>query len=369
LARRHAETAKPDGARPDVAVIVPAHQEEAGIAGTVNALRAQLRPGDRLLVVADNCTDETAARARDAGAEVIERTDPHRRGKGYALDFGVRHLAGAPPPVVIIIDADCTLEAGSVDRLAEQVAVSKRPVQGLYLMSAPPGGRLNFQVAEFACLVKNGVRPAGLHRLGLPCHLTGSGMAFPWDIIKEAHLAHAHLVEDMKLGLDLALDGTPPLYCEDARIDSFFPYTDAGAASQRSRWEEGHLGMIALALRQLPTALASRSAGAVALTLDVLVPPLTLLLLLVTGAFIVTAGMTWLFGLASIALWLSAASLVLLGLAVGVAWYAYGRKALPARSLLRLLPYVLGKLKLYGSMAAGGRSRGWVRTDRTRPDA
>lgn len=360
--------AKAGGPRPNVAILVPAHQEEDGIAATVGALQNQLRPGDRLLVVADNCTDETAARARAAGAEVIERTDPSRRGKGYALDFGVRHLEAAPPPVVIIVDADCTLHAGSVDRLAERAAASGRPVQGLYLMSAPPDGGLNFQVAEFAFLVKNRVRPAGLYRLGLPCHLTGSGMAFPWKIIKDAHLAHASLVEDMKLGLELALDGTPPLYCEDARIDSFFPYTDAGAASQRSRWEEGHLGMIAMALRHLPSALASRSMNALALTLDMLVPPLTLLLLLVTGAFVVTAGTTWLFGLPGIALWIAAASLALFGLAASVAWYAFGREALPAGSLLRVLPYMLGKLKLYGSMAAGGRSGGWIRTDRKGPD-
>lgn len=355
--------------RPDVAILVPAHEEEDGIGATVAALRNQLRTRDRLLVVADNCSDQTAALARAAGAEVVERHDPDRRGKGYALDFGVRHLERAPPPVIIVVDADCTLTPGSVDRLAGAVAASGRPVQGRYLMSTPPDGGLNFQVAEFAFLIKNFVRPAGLHRLGLPCHLTGSGMAFPWETIRTANLAHASLVEDMKLGLDLALSGQPPLYCGDARIDSFFPYTTAGAATQRSRWEEGHVGMIALAIRSLPAAIAARNLKAAALALDILVPPLTLLILLIVGMFVATAAATWLFDLPGLALYISMASLLLFSLSAFIAWCAYGRQVLSPRALIKVAPYLFSKLKLYGSIATGGRSKGWVRTDRKRSDS
>ncbi|HXM34723.1 MAG TPA: glycosyltransferase, partial [Pyrinomonadaceae bacterium] len=76
----------------NVAVLVPAHNESAGLLPTITDIKRQLFAGDRLLVVADNCTDDTAAIAAARGAEVIERNDPSRRGKGYALDFGVRHL-------------------------------------------------------------------------------------------------------------------------------------------------------------------------------------------------------------------------------------------------------------------------------------
>src|SRR6476469_7481059 len=72
--RRTAYT--PAGARPLCVVLVPAHDEESGLPPTLAGLRSQLRPGDRLLVVADNCTDRTAAVARAAGAEVVERHDP-----------------------------------------------------------------------------------------------------------------------------------------------------------------------------------------------------------------------------------------------------------------------------------------------------
>ena len=68
-------------------VVVPAHDEEAGIERTVRSLLALDWPAHRyrVLVVADNCSDRTAERARAAGAEVLVRDDPTRRGKGYAL--------------------------------------------------------------------------------------------------------------------------------------------------------------------------------------------------------------------------------------------------------------------------------------------
>src|SRR5262252_6431115 len=93
-AARHARGAvgAPSVPRPALAVLIPAHDEAGGIAATIRAVIAQLRPCDRLLVVADNCSDDTASVAMSLGAEVIERRDPSLRGKGYALDHGVRHL-------------------------------------------------------------------------------------------------------------------------------------------------------------------------------------------------------------------------------------------------------------------------------------
>src|SRR6185437_14331211 len=101
--------------------------------------RAQLRLGDRLLVVADNCTDQTAAVAAAEGAEVLVRTDALRRGKGYALDFAVRRLASAAPAIVLVIDADCRVAAGAIELLAQRCRTTHRPVQALYRLTAPKG--------------------------------------------------------------------------------------------------------------------------------------------------------------------------------------------------------------------------------------
>ncbi|HCV39615.1 MAG TPA: glycosyl transferase, partial [Pseudomonas sp.] len=125
--------------RARVAVLVPAHNEATLITSTLASITPQLREGDQLLVVADNCTDQTANLARAAGAQVVERQDLQRRGKGYALDFGVQHLRQSPPEVLIIIDADCQLGAGALEQLAHCCVDYARPAQALYLMHAPAG--------------------------------------------------------------------------------------------------------------------------------------------------------------------------------------------------------------------------------------
>ena len=90
----------------------------AGLLPTLADIKAQLRAGDRLLVVADNCTDDTAAVAAAAGAEVIARNDPEKIGKGYALEWGLQHLSADPPDIVIVIDADCRLSDNAIENLS-----------------------------------------------------------------------------------------------------------------------------------------------------------------------------------------------------------------------------------------------------------
>ena len=236
------------GTRPRFAVLVPAHNEAAGIAAALASIRPQVSNADRLIVIADNCTDDTQKIAVAAGAEVIERQDPLRRGKGYALDFGIRHLSADPPDVVIVIDADCVLGPGCLDAIAAQAAASGRPVQAQYRFDLPvllegqrPPAML---MATFAARLKNLARPLGLQRLGLPCQLMGTGMALPWQLISDAHLATSEIVEDLVLGLDLAQRGHPPLFCPKATVNSAFPATKEGQDSQRTRWETGHLTTI-----------------------------------------------------------------------------------------------------------------------------
>lgn len=354
------------GPRPRVAVLVPAHDEAAGIAATLEGLLPHLAPDDRLLVVADNCADATALIARSRGAEVLERHDPGRRGKGYALDFGIRHLEADPPEVVAIVDADCTLAPGTLDLLARQCATTGRPAQAVDLMHAPPGAGLRTRVAEFACLVKNRVRPLGFHALGLPCQLMGTGMALPWPLISRAALATGHITEDLKLGLDLARDGTPPLLCPAGTVTSPFPMGAAGLQTQRARWERGHLGLIAgVAPRLLAESLARRSLPLLALTLDLAVPPLALLCLLLP-ALAALAGLFHALGGGALPLVLALGASALLVLAVLAAWWRFGRRVLSFRDLLATLGYALWKLPLYLKFLAGRRVE-WVRTRRDEP--
>src|SRR5690606_34058067 len=96
--------------------------------------------GGRVLVVADNCSDATAAVARRLGAEVVERFDAQQRGKGFALDCGLQALADAPPDVVVFLDADCQAAPDLVTLLSAAAIHTGRPVQGLNLCDPDPNG-------------------------------------------------------------------------------------------------------------------------------------------------------------------------------------------------------------------------------------
>lgn len=351
------------GERPRVAVLVPAHDEALVIRAMLASVTPQLLDGDRLLVVADNCSDDTDRLAREAGAEVVERHDTRLRGKGYALDFGVRHLAQRPPEVVIVVDADCQVGEGAIDCLARRCHELARPVQSLYLMRAPAGAGLRVQVAEFAWRVKNLVRPRGWARLGLPCQLMGAGMAFGWHDLSLINLANGHLVEDVKLGLDLCQQGKPPAFCPEALVTSQFPLSQQGLNSQRTRWEHGHLGlMLADAPKRAMAAISQRNASLAALTVDLLVPPLALLVLVLLGLNLVTWLAYLLFGLAAPA-WLAFAGLALLAFAVTLAWARFCREVIPFSVLLYAPFYAARKIPLYLSFLIK-RQVEWVRSKR-----
>ena len=352
------------GPRGRLAVLIPAHDESKGLVPTLTDVKQQLHLGDRVLVVADNCTDDTAAIARTHGAEVIERHDSSRRGKGFALAFGISHLDSDPPDIVVMIDADCRLASHAIDEVVGVCATTRRPVQALYLMTSSADAQINHQVAEFAWRVKNLLRPLGLKALGLPCQLMGTGMAFPWEVLQSADLATSSIVEDLKLGLDLAANGYPPLFCPSACVTSQFGASARAARTQRERWEHGHLhAIITLAPKLLYRAAMARNWNLLTLTLDLAVPPLSLIAILVFGMFMATAALQ-IIGYSSIAFPISSASLLGFILAVGIAWQNCGRSCLPLRSVFLIVPHVIRKLGLYRRSS----NRGWVRTDRSRSE-
>ncbi len=353
------------GRRPRVGVLVPAHNESSGILPTLAQARAQMESGDRLLVVADNCSDDTAKVARAAGAEVSERSDLQHRGKGYALAHGVLWFESDPPEVVVILDADCSLGAGCIDRIARLSMETGRPVQALNLMKAA-GPELKQRIAEFAMRVKNLVRPRGMHRLGLPCGLTGTGMALPWQVARTAPLASGHLVEDMQLGIALSAQGTPPLFCESALVSSMFPANAEGEASQRRRWEHGHIALIlGIAPKFLLQGLRARSLAMTVMALDLMVPPLTLLTVLrLVSITLCTLGW-WAIG-SVLPLKISATALAGLLMAIFIARHRFAAEILAAGDLLRVPVYVLGKVRLYLEFITR-RQKQWVRTKRDCP--
>lgn len=346
-----------------IAILIPAHNEAAVIAQTLQDLQPQLKPQDRIVVVADNCEDDTAAIVQGFGVTVLQRCDAVKRGKGYALDYGLQFLQAEPPAVVVIIDADCRVQAGAIAQLTVKAAATQCPVQAKYLMIRPEGAALKEAITVFAARVKNWVRLQGLLRLGLPSLLTGTGMAFPWAIIRSVEVANAHLVEDMKLGLDLLLAGHPPQFVPEAEVSGLLPQKQTAIHSQRTRWEHGRMQLtIAYVPRLLLAALQQRRLGLVLSALDLLIPPLSLFVVLwavgMLGA-IAWGGLTHAWMAAGL---LAGAGVLLIG-AVGSSWLAFGQADLPLHQLFLIPLVILGRLPLYFKFLTEPQ-QGWVRTER-----
>ncbi|MFK3736204.1 glycosyltransferase family 2 protein [Massilia sp. TN1-12] len=334
-------------ARPSIAVLVPAHDEAEGIKDTLMSIQSQLEDGDRLLVVADNCTDATADVAIACGALVCVRHDTEKRAKGYALDHGIRFLSASPPQVVIVVDADCHVGEGAINILARQASATGCPAQALYMMLPPFGAGIMGRIAGFAWAVRNRVRPLGCHRLGLPCQLMGSGMAFPWGMISTAGLANGNLVEDIVLGIELAERGAAPKFCPDALVTSFFPRSKEGLKSQRYRWEHGHLAVL---LKTAPAVLwrgiRMRNLALAALALDLMVPPLALFLLAL-GAVWAVAAFSYFWHGAALPFAIATVLLCLMGGTLLLSWWKFGRQQLSLWDLCLGIGYLLWKIPVY----------------------
>lgn len=348
-----------DNGRLPVAILMPAHNEALVIADSIHSIMQQLKPHDRLVVVADNCTDETAAIATACGAKVIERFNQQERGKGYALDFGLQYLKASAPSVVIIIDADCIVHEHAITLLSTACVQAQRPMQALYLMESQPNPSLKARIAAFAWLVKNKVRPLGFRALGLPCQLMGTGMAFLWSDISSVSLASGHIVEDMKLGTDLARLNKAPLFLHEAVVTSVFPPSEVATNTQRARWEHGHLSVIMNeAPKLIVGAIKNKNVQMLGMACDLLIPPLAMLTLLCLTVFVLSILLA-----NKLTLFLTLVLLGCLLLAVLLAWIKFGREIISFKQLCYAPIYALVKIPLYFKFFIN-RQVEWVRSKR-----
>jgi cellulose synthase/poly-beta-1,6-N-acetylglucosamine synthase-like glycosyltransferase len=355
----------PDIARPSITVLIPAHNEELVIAKTLENVLLQTTQHDSIVVVVDNCTDNTKEICEGFNVKILVREDEQNKSKGYALDYGLKDIKDVPTDSIVIVDADCLLEQNALDILAKSAIYHNRPVQGLYLIKNPVGVHCGItqKIAEFAFLIKNKIRPAGLRTLGVPCHLMGSGMAFPWDILMSANLANNNIVEDMKLGVDFVLQGKGPYYQPLAAINSYFPTDEKAIESQRTRWEHGHIStMITFSPFLVIASLRKFSLVPLLFCLDLIIPPLALLVITFILSFFI-----------SLAYWLVTNSALLLAMVclggfgffavIVFIWHQHGRHIISRREFLSIPKYIVSKLGIYGKLFGKKETR-WVKTKR-----
>ncbi len=350
---------------PRTAVLIPAYNEEPDIGATVQSLLPELRPCDRLIVIADNCGDRTAEAARAAGAFVLERTDLVRKGKGYALDYGLQFLAKDPPEMVVFMDADCTVSLGSIGVLAETAWTLQRPVQSTYLMEQPVGVTLRDRISMFALTLKNLVRPLGMKALGWPCLLTGSGMALPWDLLASISLAGNRNADDMQLTVDLALQGMSPIYEPRSQVIGRLMQAE-DAYSQRTRWEHGHLRMILTQVPRLLKAMVIQQRfDLLILACDMAIPPLSLFILLWIALVVLNLGALSLSVVNPLSFILSLLAGAPIILGVWTAWHRFGRTLLPSQNWQEIPSYLLWKAPIYLKFMTQPQTR-WLKTERDR---
>ncbi len=367
LARRVAPPADaPPADTPHFDVVVPAHDEEPVVAATVASLLALDWPRERLrvFVVADNCSDHTAERAARAGAQVLVRVDPERRGKGYALAFAFeRVLADGLAAAVVVVDADTLVSTNLLRAFAARLVRGEQALQAEYGVSnALDSWRTRLMRLAFALF--HDLRSLARERLGVSCGLRGNGMAFTPEVLRRVPHDAFSIVEDLEYGIRLGRAGYRVAYVGEARVCGQMVAGEQASRSQRRRWEGGRF---LIARQQAPGLLAravrERSALLFDLALDVLVPPLSYVALALALGLGACAAAVALHVPLLLAPWLWGAAALALLLYVGRGLTLSG---LGLRGLLDLAwapVYVAWKLALMLSPRA--RSTGeWVRTSR-----
>jgi len=352
---------------PRLVVVVPAHDEVDYIERCLATLRNQDYPTALydVVVVADNCTDGTAALARSCGVTVLERDDPTAPGKGRALRWAIDLLLARRPEVdaVVVVDADSVAERHLLSGLAARLGAGADAVQGEYL-ALPDGGGARSELRSASMLLFHRVRFGGRAALGLPCHLVGNGMGFsrrlleehPWDAFTSA--------EDLEWSADLRLAGIRPQFAGDARLRAPIAKGGAAARTQRIRWEGGRVHVIRTRVPRLMRAVAHGRWSLIDAVVELVVPPLGVLAVAAVGG---SAAAALLYGIGAVPGW---ALLPWCAATAGLVFFVFGglwagrAPSSTYRALLAAPALVLGDTRNRLRLLRGTRAGEWHRTER-----
>jgi cellulose synthase/poly-beta-1,6-N-acetylglucosamine synthase-like glycosyltransferase len=346
-------------------VFVPAHDEAAGIARTVrNLRRLDWPPGAfRVRVIADNCGDDTAARARAAGAEVLERHEPQRRGKGHALDWAFgRSVAEGWADAVVVVDADSEASPNLLRACAARLQAGACAVQVRYGVLNPQASwRTRLMAVALGAI--HDLRSRARERLRLSSGIRGNGWCVATAILRGMPYQCHSLVEDVEYGIALGLAGERVRYADEAQVLGEMTSRGDTAASQRRRWEQGRRQLGALRRPLLRQAWRKLDPVCLDLCADLALPPLSQLALGLAALALAAL----LLGAAGLALPgavpLLAAAAAALALYVLRGWRLSGLGPAVLLDLIRVPWFVAWKLWVLAQRSNGE----WLRTGRERP--
>jgi cellulose synthase/poly-beta-1,6-N-acetylglucosamine synthase-like glycosyltransferase len=347
-------------------VLVPAHDEAATIEAAVASLRALAWPADRfrILVVADNCTDDTASLARAAGAEVLARRDSTRHGKGYALEYGfARSAAHGWADAVVVVDADTAVSPNLLEAMAIRIELGASAVQVHYgVRNAQASWRTRLMTVAMAAFHQ--VRSRARERLRLSCGLRGNGWCVTHRLLRSVPYRAYSLAEDLEFGIDLGLAGHRVHYADEARVSADMVSGAAAAGTQRLRWEQGRRALIlSRTWPLLQRAMRPHGKVCLDLAIDLLVLPLSYVVVALVALLLLAAGASAWQAVMVFWLWVGLACVTALACYVLRGWQLSGIGLRGLQDLARVPVFVLWKLLL---LVRAPESGGWVRTSRER---
>ncbi len=238
------------------AILIAAYNEERVIAALVENLRHVEYPDDKydVIVIADNCTDDTEGVAARAGAMVWARHNPAEKGKGYALQWAFDRVTGGDKhyDAVLVIDADNLVDLKFLGIINQHLLAGEEIVQS-YLDSKNPGDTWVTRSIHVGYVITNRLMQLAKYNLGLSCALGGTGMCIKTDLIKRIGWGTQSLTEDLEFQIKALLHGVPVCWAHDAIVFDEKPLTLIASWNQRKRWMQGHFSV---ARRYAPTLFA-----------------------------------------------------------------------------------------------------------------
>lgn len=226
-----------------LAVIVPAHNEEALIGRCVRSILASRPQFVEVLVVAHNCSDNTALESERAGARVLLLNESSQSGKGCALHHGFSTALAEGFDAVLVIDADSVVSANLVEAARNSFRFGSQAVQCRYEMLAANSNQRG-QLMSLAFMGFNVIRPRGREKLGLSVGIFGNGFGLRREVLEQLPYEARSTTEDLEYHLMLVDAGIRVAFLNSAQVVSEVPASSSGASTQRARWEGGRFRMM-----------------------------------------------------------------------------------------------------------------------------
>ncbi len=228
-----------------IAILIPAHNESIGLRPVLECCLAIDYPKElySVTVIADNCTDDTAAIARECAVTCLERFNDEKRGKGEALEWAIPQVLETNPDAVMILDADCYLDPQSLKACDFELVRGRQVIQLPYLV-ANSDESFGSYCQSLARTIENLLFYWPKSKLGLPSFLIGSGMVLHRAILERFPWQSRGLNEDFEYCFHLIENDVKPVFVGDAGLVSPFPTDTAQLATQRTRWVFGGLQAI-----------------------------------------------------------------------------------------------------------------------------